>query len=113
MEGLSPRERSAEIEEEGVGTLQSVVTSLLLERGAGRAGTAPGATFPRELTGAVGVSGAQLCSLQLQPAAKPLSCGLGTDPREEARAGRRGWSAHLAPLPPALPAPTAGSLLPF
>ena len=50
MEELSPRERPVGIEEEGVGTLQSTVTSSLSERGAapagGRAGTALGATFP-------------------------------------------------------------------
>lgn len=85
MEELSPRERSVGIGEEGVGTLQSAVVSSLSERGAARAGgrasTALGATFPgRPDRGRSARPGRSLCSLQLQPGAKPLSRGLGADP---------------------------------
>lgn len=76
-------------------------------------GTAQGSTFPRDVTKAVCVSRAQLCSPLPQPRVNPLCQSLGATPPGGGEHIKERGSAHLAPQTPALPAPTAGCFLFF
>lgn len=82
-------------------------------RSAGGEGTSRWGDFPRETgrgrSARPGCSSAASSSSRVQSPSFEASA----QTRFKDRSCRRDWSTHLAPLPPELPAPTTGSLLPF